>query len=84
MPVHDLAEGREVRRATGRGAQKVGDFAEVAGAEDTGGNDGEQRCGGGVKVVEAMHGAAGNHEDPAGAYLVTFPSTVKVSMPSRP
>ena len=22
-----------------------------------------------MKVVEAMHGAAGNHEDPAGAYL---------------
>ena len=25
-----------------------------------------------MKVIEAMHGAAGNHEDPAGAYLRDF------------
>ena len=41
MPLHDLAEGREVGWGSGRGAQKVSNFTEVAGAEDTRGNDGE-------------------------------------------
>jgi hypothetical protein len=66
---HDLAEGGEVRRASGGGTQEGGDFAEVGWAKDARGDDEENLGSGGVEVVETVDRAARDNDDLTGAEL---------------
>ncbi len=59
MPAHDLAQRGEIGRAAGCGVEDGGHLAEVARAEETGGDD--RQCFGVAvaSVVELVDGAAG-------------------------
>lgn len=59
MAAHDFADGSDAGWSAGRrGVEDRSNLAEVAGAEEAGGDNGERFCRGGVEVLEAVDGSA--------------------------
>jgi hypothetical protein len=70
VAAHDFADGGGVGWGAGwRGLEDGGDLAEVFGAEEAGGDDGEDSCRGGVEIFEAVDGSARDEDGVAGAAL---------------
>jgi hypothetical protein len=70
VAAHDFADGGGVGWSAGRsGLEDGGDLAEVVGAEETGGDNGEDFCRGGVEVFEAVDDSARDEDGVAGAAL---------------
>jgi hypothetical protein len=73
VATHDFADSSGVGWGAGRcGLEDGGDLAEVVGAEEAGGDNGEGFCRGGVEVFEAVDGSARDEDGVARAAFHCF------------
>ena len=70
MSAHDLAQRGEVGRAAGGGVEDGGDFAEVVGAEDAGGDDRKRL---GVEAGSLLMREGGTRETVVGETATVLP-----------